>query len=161
MLAVDLIDIDWCLKITTMFDGILRAVDKEFSLPENYPKGHGDMFKHWLPKYHPGVLLVHIQRTAGSCQDLATKGASAMYWNRIYYIEFLDEGLQGTKDNILQENLFVVLTSVEMVTLSHVLVILHFKVCMPLKWLAGNIHFIGQQGCDLSTRSMGKAIDGN
>jgi hypothetical protein len=37
--------------------------------------------------------------------------------------------------------------------------ILHFKVCMPLRWLAGNTLFLGQQGHKWSTRSMGKAID--
>ena len=46
-----------------------------------------------------------------------------------------------------------------MVALSRVMAILHFKVCMPLRWLAGNTHFIGQQGYDWSARSMGKAID--
>jgi hypothetical protein len=37
--------------------------------------------------------------------------------------------------------------------------IIHFKISMPLRWLAGNTQFIGQQGYDWSTRSMGKAID--
>jgi hypothetical protein len=87
-----------------MFDAVLRAADKEFSLSVNYPKGHGDMFKHWLLKFHPGALLVPVQRMAGSRQDLATKGAAAVYWNWIYYVEFLDECLRGSKDNILQEN---------------------------------------------------------
>ena len=76
-----------------------------------------------------------------------------------FTFEFLDEWIQGTKDNILEENLFVVLTSVEMVALSQVLAILNFKVCMSLRWLAGNTHNIGQQGYDWSTRSIGKAID--
>ncbi len=148
VLADDLNDLDWRLRITTMFDGILRAIDKEFSLPANYPKGHGDMFKHWLRKFHPGALLVPVTRTTGSRQDLATEGAAAVYWNRRYYVEFLDECLHGCNDNILQENLFIVLTSVEMVALCRTMSILHFKICMPLRWLAGNTHFIGQQGYD-------------
>ncbi len=159
VLADDLNDVDWRLRITTMFDGILRAIDKEFSLPANYPKGHGDMFKHWLRKFHPGALLVPVTRTTGSRQDLATEGAAAVYWNRRYYVEFLDECLRGCNDNILQENLFIVLTSVEMVALCRTMAILHFKICMPLRWLAGNTHFIGQQGYDWSSRSMGKAVD--
>ena len=96
---------------------------------------------------------------AGSRQDLAMEGAAAVYWNRRYYVEFLDECLRGCNDNILQENLFIVLTSVEMVTLCQTMAILHFKICMPLRWLAGNTHFIGQQGYDWSARSMGKAVD--
>ena len=27
---------------------VLQSVDKEFSLPANYSKSHGDQFKHWL-----------------------------------------------------------------------------------------------------------------
>ena len=142
MLVEDLSDIDWRLRVTTMFDAILRAIDKEFSLPANYPKGHGDMFKYWLMKFHPGALLVPVQRTAGSRQDLAMEGAAAIYWNRMYYVEFLDECLRSGNDNILQENLFIVLTSLEMVALCRVMAILHFKICMPLRWLAGNTHFV-------------------
>lgn len=37
--------------------------------------------------------------------------------------------------------------------------ILHFKIVMPMRWLAGNTHFLGQCGIDWSPRSMGKAID--
>ena len=48
VLADDLDDIDHRLCVSTMFDAILRALDKAVSLPANYPKGFGDMFKHWL-----------------------------------------------------------------------------------------------------------------
>ena len=77
-----------------------------------------------------------------------------------YYIEFLDECLRGNnKGNILQENLFIVLTSSEMVLLCRSLAILHYTVCMPMRWLSGNTHFLGRCGFDWSARSMGKAID--
>ena len=82
VLARDLSNIDFRLRVSTMFDAVLRAVDKEFSLPANYPKGHGDMFQHWLRHHHPGALLVPVQRTARSRQDTAAEGAAAVYWNR-------------------------------------------------------------------------------
>jgi hypothetical protein len=60
--------------VSTMFDAILRAQDKAVrSLLANYPKGFEDIFKHWLLKYHPGALLVPVQRTAGSRKDLAKR----------------------------------------------------------------------------------------
>ena len=62
-----------------MMDAVLRAVDKEFSLLANDPKGHGQQFKHWLKLHHPGVLLVPVQRTSGSLQDFAVKGAADVY----------------------------------------------------------------------------------
>lgn len=82
ILATDLEDIDARYRVNTKMDAILRAVDKEFSLPANYPKGHGDEFKHWLKEYHPGALLVPVLRATGSRQDLAVEGAGAVYWNR-------------------------------------------------------------------------------
>jgi hypothetical protein len=47
----------------------------------------------------------------------------------------------------------------EMISLCRVFAILHFKICMPMRWLAGNTHSIGSVGYDWSARSMGKAID--
>jgi hypothetical protein len=82
ILASDLEAIDFRYRVSTMFEAVLRAIDKEFSLPANYPKGHGDMFLHWLKQNHPGALLVPVERTAGSRQDLAAEGAAAVYWNR-------------------------------------------------------------------------------
>jgi hypothetical protein len=46
VLSDDLGEIDHRLRVSTMFDAILRALDKAVSLPANYPKGFGDMFKH-------------------------------------------------------------------------------------------------------------------
>ncbi len=82
ILACDLDQIGFQFLVSTMVDAVLRAVDKEFSLPANYPKGHGDMFKHWLRKHHPGALLVPVERTSGSRADLSSEGAAAVYWNR-------------------------------------------------------------------------------
>ncbi len=80
-LANDLEAIDFWYRVSTMFEAVLCAIDKEFSLPANYPKGHGDMFLHWLKRNHPGALLVPVERTAGSRQDLAAEGAAAVYWS--------------------------------------------------------------------------------
>lgn len=82
VLASDLSGMNFRHRVSTMFDSVLQAVDKEFSVPANYPKGHGDLFLHWLKLNHPGTLLVPVQRTAGSRQDLATKGAAAVFWNQ-------------------------------------------------------------------------------
>jgi len=71
----------------------------------------------------------------------------------------LDEELKCGKDTILQENLFMVLTSMEMDALSQLFSILNFSVCMPMRFLAGQIHSIGALGYDWSPLSMGKVID--
>ena len=68
--------------MNTSIDSLLRAVDKEFSLPANYPKGHGDWFKFWMKKNHPGALLVPVERSTGGRMDMSCEGAGAVYWNR-------------------------------------------------------------------------------
>ena len=49
-----------------------------------------------------------------------------------YYIEFLDECLEG-HDNVLQEKLFTILASVEMVALARVMAIIHYKIAMSMR----------------------------
>lgn len=84
ILPSDLSEIDFCYHVSTVLHAVLRAVDKEFSLPANYPKRHGSMLLQRLKLRHPGTLLVPVKRTAGSHQDLACEGAAAVYWNRRY-----------------------------------------------------------------------------
>ena len=71
--------IDTRLRVTTNIDAILRAVDKEFSLAANYPKGHGELFGKWMDTHHPGAMLLHVERTTRSRQDLCVEGAGAIY----------------------------------------------------------------------------------
>ena len=44
LMAGDLNVIDYRYCVSTKFDVVLRAIDKEFSLPANYPKGHDVLF---------------------------------------------------------------------------------------------------------------------
>ena len=78
----DLKVIDFRYRVSTKFDVVLRAIDKEFSLPANYPKGHGVMFKTWMDFNHPGALLLPVEHASGSRQDLTVEGAASVYWNR-------------------------------------------------------------------------------
>ena len=47
--------IDQRLRVSPNIEMVLRAVDKEFSLCANYPKGHGEIFGKWMSKNHPGT----------------------------------------------------------------------------------------------------------
>ena len=48
LMREDLEHIDSMLRVTTNFDMVLQAVDKEFSLNCNYCKGHIDEFNTWM-----------------------------------------------------------------------------------------------------------------
>ena len=69
----------------------------------------------------------------------------AIFMNYPYYVEFLDEQLRKLKKanqqaSILQQNLFVVLTSNEMIAMARLMSILHISVFMPFRFLAGKCH---------------------
>ena len=157
-LAGSLDDIDAHLRITPNMKNILRALDKCFSLPANYPKGNGVEFKHYAKRFHPDVPLYPVERTTGSRNDMVLEGAVAAYINGWLYKLFLDEAL-STPDaaNILQENLFIILSSVEMIALSRLFAILHFSINVPMRWLAGKTHTLADH--DWSMKKMGTAID--
>ena len=101
--------------------------------------------------------MFHVERASGSRQDLCVEGVGAIYWNQKYWIEFLDERLRIPGDNILQENLFVVLSSSEMIALARVCAIIHLSICLPTRWLAGNSHKLAEY--NWSVRSMGRIVD--
>ena len=113
----DLDNIDPRLRVSTKFDLVLQAIDKEFSLCCNYPKGDGEAFCAWMLQYHPGALLLPVERGSGSRQDFTVDSAGAVYMNRRYYVDFLDECLTVDNSNILQHNLFIVLTSSQMIAM--------------------------------------------
>ncbi len=117
ILRASLDEIDPTLRVSSSISAIIRAIDKEFSLSANYPKGHGDLFGEWMREHYPGALLLHVERAAGSRQDLCIKGCLPIIMNYPYYLEFLDWMLKKTgknnKASILQRNLFIALGSVK------------------------------------------------
>ena len=70
-------------------------------------------------KRYPEEFLMYAERATVSRQDIITMGAGPIYWNRVFNVEFLD-GVLRVKDasNILQENLFTILSSLEMIASS-------------------------------------------
>ena len=146
------------LRVSPDLAQVIRAFHKEFSLTANYPKGHGEKFRDWMIKNYPTEFLMHAERATGSRQDLITMGAGPIYWNRPFNVEFLDDALRvRDASNILQENLFTILTSVEMIATSRFFSILHLGICLPFRWLTGNTHKLAHR--NWGPRSMGRAMD--
>ena len=106
--------------------------------------------------YHPETLLLPVERSSGSRQDLTVEGAGAVYMNRSYYLDFLDGCLTANNNNILQQNLFIVLTSSQMITMSRVYAIFHVAICLPMRFLVSKAHKLGDQ--DWSSRSVNRLL---
>jgi hypothetical protein len=73
------------------------------------------------------------------------EGGLAIYMNYPYYVEFFDTMLckltqKNMNASILQQNLFVVLTSSEMVALSQLNSILYIGIIMSFQFLAEKTH---------------------
>ena len=145
------------LRVLASIKLVIFAVNKDFSLCANYPKGHGNLFRDCIETYHPGALLLHFEIVSGSHQDLVVEGSGEMYTNRLYCIEFLDEHLRTPGDNILQENIFIILSSLEMMALARLCVIINITIYQPTRWLADNCHIFDHYNCFAS--SMGRMVD--
>ena len=112
-----------------------------------------------MKTFHSGVYLFPVARAlGGSRQDIGVEGAVPVRMNLKYYIEFLVWRLTcAVNDNLLQTSLFITLCSVEMVALLRALSILHIAVCMPVRWLAGNMEHLAQN--NFGAVSMGRTLD--
>ena len=91
---------------------------------------------------------------------MVLEGAMVGYINTCtwMYNEFLDDGL-STPDasNILQENIFIILASVEMTALSRLFSILHYAINVTMCWLADKTHILAKH--EWSAKKMATAID--
>jgi len=131
------------LRVSLSFISLACVIDKEFSLCANYTKGHGAMFQEWMKDNHPGELILHVERAlSGGRQDIASMADMAIYWNRNYYVEFLDEmkTYSNKDENILVNNLHAMLISSEMVPVARLWSILHISIVMPMRYLVAHTH---------------------
>ena len=138
---------------------ILCAIDKCLNLLSNYPKGNSTEFKNWCITYHPDYPLYPVERTTSARNKMVLKLAVAAYTNAWLYKLFLDKALSTLDaDNILQELLFTILSSVNTIALSRLMSIFHFSANVPMWWFSGK-HTHTLSAHDWSVKSMGRAID--
>ena len=133
------------LRVQTPHIPIARAFDKEFSGSANYAKGHWLTFSAYVRKYWPGIPLYAVECTHGARMDILFTTAPAMYMNRMVCLYFLRWSL-SRKDrttNILQRNLFVTLSSHEMVAQTRFLGIVDLSIMRHLRWFSGKSHELG------------------
>ena len=91
------------LCVFPSFDNICRAFDKEIILCANYPKGWGSNFCQCMKENHSAEPLYHVERACKGRTDVVSMASMAIYWNRNYCVDFLDEMISycGREDNIL------------------------------------------------------------
>ena len=72
----------------------------------------------------------------------------AIFWNRNYYVEFLDEIISycGKSENIISRNLMILLYYVEIISVSWLWSIMHIAIVMPMLWLEACTHKMKEYG---------------
>ena len=133
-LSAELKEIDARLRVKVKMDDIILAMDKCFADTANYPKGCGDAFKGHMEEYHSDHILHHIPSTKGNRQDIICMCAGPACMNRPYCIEFLDKKLRAhNKQSILQENMFILLSSASIATMFRLFSIMEISIVMPMR----------------------------
>ena len=101
----------------------------------NYAKGHGfNQFGPWLRREHPNEFILTEERAQGSRQDLCVEGATPIFIMRTYYLEFLDAKMRAPGfSNILEEFIFTVLCSAEMLAATRVAAIVDIAISKPVR----------------------------
>ena len=131
-----------------------------FSLCENFPKGLGEVFCQWMMYNNYGEILLHVERAAsGGRQDVASMATMETLWNINYSVEFLDDMISyfSNSENILEQNLMILLSSVDIIAVSCICYILHTANVILMRWLAACTHKMKEYGWGYI--SMGKLLD--
>jgi len=108
--------------------------------------------------------LFHTERSKGTRQDIVAMGSLAIFWDRGACIEFLDERLRGVgkSDSILQECMFIELSSLEIAAAARLFSIFYLSIVIPVRFLAGKTHTLSDctvNGHKWGVRSMGIVAD--
>ena len=136
---------------------LLRMVDKEYNRTANYAKGTGDQYADWLGRFRPGRRYLPIVRVlGGNRQDASFEGAFPIYDSMSDMLKYTDQCLMCS-ENILQQSLFIVLSSMETIAQLRIASILYLSVIIPMRWLAGNTHKLAHR--NWGEKSMGRALD--
>ena len=87
---------------------------------------------------HGKVFCMPEERAEGSRQDLAYLGAVPLFVNRKYYVRFLDLKLREEGHaNLLEDCIFVILSSLEMIASIRAHAIITLLIIYPMRFLAG------------------------
>ena len=157
-LKEELNEIDSRLRVKLSMDRIMFSLNKLFCLTSNYPKGEGDAFKACMEECHPDNILYHVPNTKGNRQDIICTCAGPACMNRPLCIEYLDKRFRAhEKDNILEENMYILLSSLSTTAMFRLFSIIDLSIVMPMRWFAGNSHLLSEHGW--SVRSNGRLLD--
>ena len=130
-----------------------QALWRDVCLGEGILYGRGEgasKFRPWLEKNHKDKLYWHLSRVdKGTRQDSKTEGAFAAYWNRPLNVAYLQTAAYGASD-LLKDNLFVMLSSLEIVATMRGRAAYHHKFTAPLRFFSASNDLDGWSSLDMA-----------
>ena len=133
-LAEDLEDLPKFKRLEEDPDSLLRSLFKEFG--KYYAKGKHQYFWPWVTKKYPDAVVLKPPRgDQGSRQDWSVDAAFIEYANRKYYVEFLETS-QYDDGNILEDSIYVRLTSRLFVAALRARAIVQHKISAPFRFIS-------------------------
>ena len=101
---------------------------------------------------------MHAEHASVSQQYLVCMSSMAIFKNRFLGIKLLDDQVYICVNNhILHKNIFIILSSIEMVATSRLFSILNVAVFMPVFWLSGSTHKLAHH--NWGARSIGRVFE--
>jgi hypothetical protein len=108
---------------------------------------------------HPGEVRIPITRIlGGNRHDVSFEACIANYYHRHEIVEWLLYCLAlPDNENILQNALYQLLISVEMIAQLRIGAIFFISIIVPMRWLAGNTHILAHR--EWGEKHMARSID--
>eukprot|EP00965_Chrysotila_dentata_P255171 6212125-Pleurochrysis_carterae.AAC.6 len=124
--------------ISTDVSALFRAIYKKLHDEGTYAKGKGRReFIPWLQQHHGATPYIPLERADSGRQDLDFDGDVPIYFNRKVYVELLKSLIfQLDHSNILEDFIWTVLRSTEMVAFVRVCTLVDVLISRPMRWLA-------------------------
>jgi hypothetical protein len=140
------------LRVSSDITALVRAVSKDVGEGiKVYAKGSSTKFRAWLEKHHTGSLFLHTERVdLGVRQDSKTEAAFAVYYNRPIVVSFLETVLLLSGQNKLKDNLFVSLTSLEIIATLRARAVVHDKVTTRMRFFSASESLEGWSVLDMA-----------
>ena len=134
-------------------------IDKEINDACNDYKGHGKTCAVFCERHFPGRVKVPITRVLGGARfDVAFEACVGNYWKRPEIMKWLFLVLPLPKNgNVMQQALYIILRSSEMIAQLRVGAIFFLAVIVPLRWLSAKTHLLAHWKWD--EKHMASAFD--
>ena len=143
----DLENINKRLRGNVTMESVIKTTGRCVELTRIYHNGSSDLFVVFIEECHPRYSLIHVKDVKVNRQDVVCEVAGPTCMNRQYCVEFLAWCLKSEdKGSRLEENLFICVSSLPMVTIYRLMSIFYLTIFVTMRLISGNSHKLAEFG---------------